>query len=147
MQLDNIDREIIRLLQADGRMSFSEIGRVVGLSDAAARQRVNRLTSERVINIVAVTDPRKLGLGFQALLGVTVYDDARKVAAAVGAHPDAVYVVMTGGRFDLITEIVSSDSNTFIEVSNAIRILPGVEAVEILPYLATTKQTFDWGVQ
>ena len=75
-----------------------------------------------------------------------MYDDARKVAAAVAAHPDAVYVVMTGGRFDLITEIVSSDSNTFIEVSNAIRILPGVEAVEILPYLATTKQTFDWGV-
>lgn len=144
--LDDVDRQLIRHLQADGRTSYSELGRMVGLSDAAARQRVNRLTAEGVINIVAVTDPAKLGLGFQAQLGMTVNDDARKVAAEVGSHDDAVYVVMTAGRYDLIAEIVCRDSAAFIELSNTFRTLPGVASVELLPYLEITKQTYDWGV-
>lgn len=144
--LDDLDRDLIRHLQADGRTSYSELGRLVGLSDAAARQRVNRLTAEGVINIVAVTDPAKLGLGFQAQLGMTVSDDVRKVAAEVGGHDDAVYVVMTAGRYDLIAEIVCSDSAAFIDVTNIFRTLPGVASVELLPYLEITKQTYDWGV-
>ena len=121
--LDDTDRDLIRHLQADGRTSFSQLGRLVGLSDAAARQRVNRLTAEGVINIVAVTDPAKLGLGFQAQLGITVSDDVRKVATEVGSHDDAVYVVMTAGRYDLIVEVVCSDSAAFIDLSNAFRTL------------------------
>lgn len=144
--IDDLDRELIRHLQADGRSSFSQLGRLVGLSDAATRQRVNRLTNDGVIDIVAVTDPVKLGLGFQAMLGITVSDDARKVAIDVSAQHDAVYVVMTAGRFDLIAEIVSRDADDFLEVSNTIRIIPGVETVEVLPYLGITKQTYDWGV-
>lgn len=144
--IDDIDRELIRHLQADGRSSYSHLGRLVGLSDAATRQRVNRLTNDGVIDIVAVTDPVKLGLGFQALLGITVSDDARTVAVDVSAQHDAVYVVMTAGRFDLIAEIVSLDADSFLEVSNAIRTMPGVETVEVLPYLGITKQTYDWGV-
>ncbi len=144
--LDDVDRDLIRHLQADGRTSYSELGRVVGLSDAAARQRVNRLTADGVINIVAVTDPAKLGLGFQAQLGLTVSDDARKVAAEVGSHDDAVYVVMTAGRYDLIAEVVCRDSTAFIDLSNTFRTLPGVASVELLPYLDITKQTYDWGV-
>ncbi len=144
--LDDVDRDLIRHLQADGRTSYSELGRLVGLSDAAARLRVNRLTADRVINIVAVTDPAKLGLGFQAQLGMTVSDDVRKVAAEVGSHDDAVYVVMTAGRYDLIAEIVCCDSAAFIDLSNTFRTLPGVASVELLPYLDITKQTYDWGV-
>ena len=144
--LDDTDREIIALLQADGRTSFSAIGRQVGLSDAAARQRVNRLTAEGVIDIVAVTDPVKLGLGFQALLGITVRGDARKVAVEVGSLDDAVYVVMTAGRYDLIAELVSRDGDNFVERSNEIRTMDGVDTVEVIPYLGITKQTYDWGV-
>ncbi len=100
--IDDIDRELIRHLQADGRTSYSQLGKLIGMSDAAARQRVNRLTTQGVIDIVAVTDPVKLGLGTQALLGITVSTDARKIAIDVSAEDDAVYVVMTAGRFDLI---------------------------------------------
>ncbi len=144
--IDDIDREIIRLLQADGRTPYSQLGRVVGLSDAAARQRVNRLTAEGVIDIVAVTDPVKLGLGFQALLAIKVSDDVRNVAVDIGCFQDSVYVVMTAGRYDLITEVVSRDSEAFVELTNTIRTLPGVESVETLPYMGITKQTYDWGV-
>ena len=144
--IDDIDREIIRLLQIDGRTSYSQLGRTVGLSDAAARQRVNRLTAEGFIDIVAVTDPVKMGLQNQALLGIRVSDDTRKVAVEIGSLDSAVYVVMTAGRYDVIAEIVTRDREEFIEVSNAVRLLPGVDTVEVLPYLGITKETYDWGV-
>lgn len=144
--IDDTDRELIRHLQASGRTSYSELGRLVGLSDAAARQRVNRLTSEGVIDIVAVTDPVKLGLGFQAMLGISVTDDARKIAIELGAIDDCVYVVMTAGRYDLMVEVVCRDTEAFVELSNGIRTISGVETVDLMPYLGITKQTYDWGV-
>jgi len=144
--IDEKDREIIKYLQTDGRMAFSALGRLIGLSDAATRQRVNRLTARGVIDIVAVTDPVKIGLGYQALLGITVTDDARKLATEIGAMDDAVYVVMTAGRYDLIVELVCADGDTFIAHVNRIRTIEGVEGVETLPYLGITKQTYDWGV-
>jgi len=144
--IDSIDRELIRHLQADGRTSYAQLGKLVGLSDAAARQRVNRLTADGVIDIVAVTDPVKLGLGTQALLGITVSTDVHKVAIDINAESDSVYVVMTAGRFDLIAEVVCRDDDTFIDLTNRIRTLPGVHTVEIMPYLGIVKQVYDWGV-
>ncbi len=144
--IDEIDRSLIKHLQADGRTSFSQLGRLVGLSDASTRQRVNRLIADGVIDVVAVTDPVKLGLGYQALLGITVSTDVRKIANDVGAFHDAVYVVMTAGRYDLIVEVVCRDGDAFVDLSNEFRSMPGIEAVELLPYLEITKQTYDWGV-
>lgn len=144
--IDDTDRQLIRSLQADGRTSFSQLGREVGLSDAACRQRVMRLLDDGVIDIVAVTDPVKLGLGYQAMLGVTTTSDSRKVAIDVGALDDAVYVVMATGRFDLLVEVVCRDSDGFLEISNVIRTMEGVNSVEVMSYLGITKQTYDWGV-
>ena len=144
--IDELDREIIKHLQADGRMPYSELGRLVGLSDAATRQRVNRLTARGVIDIVAVTDPTKIGLGYQAMLGLTITHDVRKLASELGQLPDAVYVVMTAGRYDLIVELVCADLDTFVDRVSDIRSIEGVATVETLSYLGITKQTYDWGV-
>lgn len=144
--IDDVDREIIKFLQTDGRMAYSALGGLIGLSDAATRQRVRRLTADGVIDIVAVTDPVKIGLGYQALLGITVTDDTRKLAAEIGAMDDAVYIVLTAGRYDLIVELVCTDGDTFVSHVNTIRTMDGVMGVETLPYLGITKQTYDWGV-
>ncbi|MEL7155377.1 MAG: Lrp/AsnC family transcriptional regulator [Actinomycetota bacterium] len=144
--IDDTDREIIRHLQTDGRMPYSQLGQLIGLSDAATRQRVNRLTERGVIDIVAVTDPVKIGLGYQALLGITVTTDARTVAEALAGIDDAVYVVMTAGRYDLIAELVCADGDAFVAHLNHIRTIEGVSQVETIPYLGITKQTYDWGV-
>ncbi len=146
LMIDDLDREIIKHLQTDGRMTYSQLGAEVGLSDAAARQRVNRLTNQGVIDIVAVTDPKKLGLGVQALLGIRVTDDVRKVAIDLEALSDTVYIVMTAGRFDLIVEVVCRDTDGFVELTSSIRSMPGIDTVELMPYLGITKQTYDWGV-
>lgn len=144
--IDDTDRRIIRHLQSDGRMPYSQLGRLIGLSEAATRQRINRLTSRGVIDIVAVTDPTVLGLGLQAMLGVTITGDARKTAADLGAFDEAVYVVMTAGRFDLLVEVVVDDNDAFLELLGHLRTVDGIDKIEALPYLGLTKQTYDWGV-
>jgi Lrp/AsnC family transcriptional regulator for asnA, asnC and gidA len=144
--IDDTDRAIIEHLQTDGRMPYSQLGQLVGLSDAAARQRVQRLTANGVIDIVAVTDPTRLGLDYSAMLGITVNGDVRKAAVEVAAFDHAVYVIMTTGRYDLMAEVVCADADAFVDVVNAIRTIEGIASVEVMTYLGVTKQTYDWGV-
>jgi Lrp/AsnC family transcriptional regulator for asnA, asnC and gidA len=146
MMIDETDRAIIEQLQTDGRMPYSQLGQLVGLSDAAARQRVNRLTANGVIDIVAVTDPARVGLAFSGMHGIADTGDARKVAAEVGSHDHAVYVIMTTGRYDLLAEVVTADSDVFVDVVDAVRAIDGIGRVEVMTYLGVTKQTYDWGV-
>ncbi|MDW3176887.1 MAG: Lrp/AsnC family transcriptional regulator [Acidimicrobiia bacterium] len=146
IHIDDIDRELIRILQGDGRTPFSQLGRVVGLSDAACRQRVMRLLEDGVIDIVAVTDPVKLGLGYQAMVAINVGGDIRKVALEIGTMDDAVYVVMTTGRYDLLVEVVVRDADALVDVSNTLRMMDGVRSIEVMSYIGLTKQTYDWGV-
>jgi Lrp/AsnC family transcriptional regulator for asnA, asnC and gidA len=144
--IDETDAEIIRHLQTDGRMPYSQLGQLVGLSDAAARQRVNRLTERGVIDIVAVTDPARLGLGLQAMLGITVTASASDVADTIGAIDAADYVVLTAGRYDVIAEVVCADHRALVDLLTTIRAIDGVHTVETLTYLGLVKQTYDWGV-
>jgi len=144
--IDDTDREIIKHLQTDGRMPYSQLAQLIGLSDAAARQRVNRLTARGVIDIVAVTDPAMLGLGIQAMLAVNIRGDVRKVANELGAFDEAVYVVMTAGRYDILVEVVVNDGDAFVDLLDELRAVDGVASVEAFQYLGLTKQTYDWGV-
>ena len=72
MTLDDVSKAIIEQLQQDGRRSYAAIGKVVGLSEAAVRQRVQRLTESGVMQVVAVTDPMQLGFARQAMVGIRV---------------------------------------------------------------------------
>ena len=70
--VDEMDETIIALLEEDGRRSYGDIGRAVGLSEAAARQRVNRLRESGLIRIVAISDPLRLGRAVVATVGIRV---------------------------------------------------------------------------
>jgi len=146
VDLDDVDKAIIRALQSDGRIPYSKLGPTVGLSQAAVRQRVQRLTDRGVMQIVAVTDPSMLGLGLQAMVGVQVHGDVRAAADAVAAVPQVEYVVITAGRYDLLVEIVAADPSALLDLVEGIRSAPGVVSTEILTYLKLVKQTYTWGV-
>lgn len=146
VELDEVDRRIIAELQTDGRTPYSKLGPMVGLSQAAVRQRVQRLIDRGVMQVVAVTDPAVLGLGLQAMVGVRVEGDTRVVAAAVAESVDVDYVVITAGRYDLLVEVVAPDAGALLDVvTGAIRDVPGVVSTEILTYLKLVKQTYTWG--
>lgn len=147
-ELDPTDKAIIRALQLDGRTPYSKLGPAVGLSQAAVRQRVQRLIDRGVMQVVAVTDPATLGFAVQAMVAVTVTGDVRAAAAAVEVLPEVEYVVITAGRFDLLVEVVCTDTHHLLDVVNDhIRGVAGVTSTEVFTYLHLVKQTYSWGVR
>jgi Lrp/AsnC family transcriptional regulator for asnA, asnC and gidA len=146
ISLDDIDKAIIRQLQLDGRMPYARLGPAVGLSQAAVRQRVQRLIEHGVMQVVAVTDPLTLGFGLQAMVGVEVEGDLRAVAAKLALVDEVSYVVVTAGRFDLLVEVVCRDNEQLLGIVNdVVRAIPGVKATETFTYLHLEKQTYSWG--
>ena len=146
--LDATSKAIIEQLQRDGRRSYAEIGKVVGLSEAAVRQRVQKLTEAGVMQIVAVTDPMSLGFNRQAMIGVRVSGDTRVVADHLSDMPEVSYVVLSAGTFDILAEIVCEDDDALIELLNhKIRAVDGVANTETFVYLQLKKQKYDWGTR
>ena len=145
--LDDTDKAIIRHLQEDGRMSYADLAPLIGLSPAATRQRVRHLVDTGVMQIVAVTDPTRLGFDIQAMVGIKVVGDLEGVAQRMRAMSEVDYLVITSGRFDLMAEIVATSSEDFLATLNTIRSLDGVQTSEAFTYLRLEKQSYDWGVR
>jgi len=146
--LDPIDEELIRQLQRDGRRPYTQLAKEVGLSEAAVRQRVQRLLEAGVMQVVAVTDPLSLGLARQAMVGIRVQGDARAVADRLSELDEVVYVVLTAGPVDLLAEVVAASDDDLLRVLNdAIRAIPGVTYTETSIYLSLRKQTYQWGTR
>jgi Lrp/AsnC family transcriptional regulator, regulator for asnA, asnC and gidA len=144
--LDEIDKRIIEQLQQDGRKPYTQIAPVVGLSEAAVRQRVQRLIDSGVMQIVGVTDPRMIGFGRQAMIGLSVEGDTRTIADALAALDEVVYVVLTAGSLDLLVEVVVEDDERLLELlNNKIRSIDGVRDTETFMYLRIHKETYAWG--
>ncbi|KQO06396.1 AsnC family transcriptional regulator [Agreia sp. Leaf244] len=148
IHLDDTSKAIIEQLQVDGRRSYAEIGKAVGLSEAAVRQRVQKLTDSGVMQIVAVTDPLQLGFYRQAMIGLKVSGDTRIVADALAAIPAVDYVVLTAGTFDIMAEVVCESDDDLISLLNSqIRHLEGVISTETFVYLKLHKQLYNWGTR
>jgi Lrp/AsnC family transcriptional regulator, regulator for asnA, asnC and gidA len=146
--LDGPNRAIIEALQRDGRQPYGAIADEVGLSEAAVRRRVQRLRESGIMQIVAVTDPLQLGFTRQAMIGISVEGDVRRVAEKLSALAEVDYVVMCAGSFDILIEIVCEDDERLLHVLNdSVRSIPGVRATETFLYLKLAKQTYTWGTR
>ncbi|HYQ64940.1 MAG TPA: Lrp/AsnC family transcriptional regulator [Actinophytocola sp.] len=143
--LDDVSKAIIEQLQEDGRRPYATIGRAVGLSEAAVRQRVQRLLDAGVMQIVAVTDPMQLGFPRQAMVGVRTSGDLESTSDRLAEIAEVDYVVITAGSFDLLTEVVARNDDHLMEILKEIRAVDGVVSTETFVYLRLRKQTYSWG--
>ncbi len=146
--LDDVGQAIIEQLQQDGRRSYATIGKAVGLSEAAVRQRVQKLVEAGVVQIVAVTDPIQVGLRRQAMIAVQASGDVEAIAEALTEIREVVYIVVVAGSVDILAEVVVTDDEHLLRLVNSrIRTIPGVYRTETFVYLKLTKQTYDWGAR
>jgi len=146
--LDDVSKSIIEHLQTDGRRSYASIAKSVGLSEAAVRQRVQRLLDSDVMQIVAVTDPLQMGFTRQAMVGIRAEGELSLVSDRLTEMPEVNYVVTTAGSFDLIIEVVCEDDDELLNLlSRRIRTLPGVVSTETFVYLKLNKQHYNWGTR
>jgi len=145
--LDDLSKQIIEQLQQDGRRSYAAIGKAVGLSEAAVRQRVQRLVELGAMQIVAVTDPMTLGFHRQTMVGLRCGGDLERVAGHLSGMEEIDYVVITAGSFDILIEVVCEDDEQLLEILGRIRAIPSVTATETFVYLKLCKQTYSWGTR
>ncbi len=144
---DRLDTTIIEALQANGRESFRGIAARAGVSEATIRARYARLVAEDVLQVVAITNPLALGFDAEALVGVSTTGDPEHVAEQIAEWPEASYVVVAAGRYDLFVELVATDRRHLLELTNRLRALDGVLSTETFPYLLLTKQSYSWGTR
>jgi Lrp/AsnC family transcriptional regulator for asnA, asnC and gidA len=145
--IDATDKAIIRALQVDGRISYADLALDVGLSPPAVRQRMQRLTDSGLLQIVAVTDPLKLGLPVMAMVGVNVDGDIRDVADRIAEVRQVIYVVSTAGSFDLFVEVVCPDMDElFAVVNERLKGIEGVRTTESFVYFDIHTHRFTWDV-
>ena len=147
MRLDATAKRIIELLQEDGRISYAAIAKAVGLSEAAARARVQKLLDSEIMQVVAVTDPTQVGFTRQAMIGVRSDGDLQAVAEELGRIDEVDYVVTSAGSFDLLVEVVCEDDPHLLDVIRRVREQEGVLSSETFVYLKLHQQHYDWGTR
>lgn len=146
--LDDVSKAIIEQLQQDGRRPYAAIGKAVGLSEAAVRQRVARLQESGVMQVVAVTDPIQVGFSRAAMVGIRVDGDVEAVAEQVESLPEVEYLVVCAGSFDILAEVLAEDDDHLLSiVGKRLRTIPGVRSTETFVYLKLRKQSYAWGTR
>lgn len=145
--LSEVDRALVRLLQADGRRSFAALARELSLPEKTVRRRVRELLESRVIRITTVADPSVLGCTVGALVGVQV--DGRKgirpVVAGFTALDAVDYAVITTGRYDALVEVLCRDTAALLSIiDESFTRAPGVHRAEVFPYLRLHYQEPAW---
>jgi Lrp/AsnC family transcriptional regulator, regulator for asnA, asnC and gidA len=145
--MDDVDRAILRELQVDGRIPYSDLGPKVGLSPSAARQRLQRLIDAKVVQVVGVTDPMAMNGQAMAMLGLRVDGDPRAVADELSRHDEVVYAVLVAGTFDLFVEVVCPRPGDLLDfINDVVRPVEGVSAVTSFPYFGIHTHRFLWDV-
>jgi len=136
---DELDLRILDRLQADGRKPFTQIAQELGVSEGTVRSRVGRLTRRRMVKFVADVDPNELGLVY-VYAGLRVQGPALKRAVeAVVAIPEAIYVVLCTGTFDVMLELMCRSNDDLVRLLHEIRSIPGVSHVAIMTILGIEK--------
>ncbi len=112
---DDLNREIIRLLQQDGRLPYKDIARALDVSEGTVRNRVQSMKQSGALKIVALADPMAIRYQADAMIGIKVASPAtpRQVATRLAAHGEVVYVLWVSGRYDLLIEVVCETSGAF----------------------------------
>jgi Lrp/AsnC family transcriptional regulator for asnA, asnC and gidA len=146
-RVDAADKQIISLLQVNGRASYSDLARQVGLSEASVRKRVHELRRKAVIQIVAVTDPLQLGFSHEAMLAVHAVANPRELADELAAIDEVDFVVLVAGRYSILLEALAANDEEFIELIQRIREVASPARVDVMPYLMTRKQDYAWGAR
>jgi Lrp/AsnC family transcriptional regulator for asnA, asnC and gidA len=146
-KLDRVDRQMVSLLQKDGRMPIVTIAKELGVSETTARSRLKRLLADDVIKVVAVSNP--IRLGFEIIGNIKLSIDLKKKDAILQAlkNIDALnYVALTTGGNDIDIEFIAGSLSEFKTlVFERISQIDGVNSVETSLIVEIIKDTWDYG--
>ncbi|WP_427135836.1 Lrp/AsnC family transcriptional regulator [Pseudarthrobacter sp. S9] len=140
--MHDLDDGLVRLLQADGRASFSDLAKQLGATRAAITAKVNELTASGEVRIVAALHPRVLGLNALAHVSIRLSGPAREVLDRLAHLDGAVFASLTTGPYGIIAELrLPSVPELFAQI-DVIRRAPGVSGVDVHMYKELVRSLF-----
>ena len=105
--LDKLNQKLIQELQNNGRQSYTELAKMMGVTEGTIRKRVKDLQNLDVIKIRAVLDPSKIGYSFISVMALQVrMADLRQVAEILARKPNVYYLAFVTGRYDLLAMVM-----------------------------------------
>ena len=146
--LDRIDCDLISLLQIDGRISNIDIAKKIKISEGTVRSRLNRLIKNETIQIVAVSNPIKLGFNIVGHLRISVDNILMDKVVSKLKEIDMLWFVVatTGGNTGIDAEFIAKDLAEFNElILSKVSKIEGVTKIETTLTLDFLKRKYDWG--
>lgn len=144
VNLDELDHQILEFLQVDGRASFREIARSLGVSEGTIRGRSNRMQADGVVTFAAITDPFKVGYQTMAFCLIKVRAGAQQEAIdALAETPEVIYISSCIGRADLYIQVISTDhQHLWRLLTETISAMGGIESVETFEEIKLHKVSY-----
>jgi len=142
--LDETDRQIIAILQQDGRASFAQIAKTLKVSAGMVRVRYNRLEEMGVLRVVAITNPLRMGFQTMALIGIKAEGkNLVQIADKIAALDEVIYLIIVGGTYDIFAEVVCRDRNHLLEfLTERLYKVEGVRSAESFMHLKIVKEVY-----
>lgn len=138
--MDGIDRQLVDVLRHDGRASYAELSRLVGLSSSAVHERVAKLESSGVITgFRAVVDPHALGLGVTALVGIQPgeHSEDEVIAAGLQAVPEVESCYGVAGDEAFVVQVRVASVDDLHRCLGRLRAIDGVARTRTTVVLST----------
>lgn len=142
--VDELDRKLMRQLNAHPRSSYPEIAAIVGCSQATVQRRVQRLLNSQTLRIAAIADPIAFGYVVRATIGLKLRPDMVEGAATTLSQFSHVnYLLVTAGSFDIVfTTLFKTNDDLSEFVRDSLGSIPGIMSHEIMMMLKITKDDF-----
>jgi DNA-binding Lrp family transcriptional regulator/predicted transcriptional regulator len=146
--LDNLDRQLIGLLQRDGRVSNVDIARELGVAEGTVRKRLERLTESGIIHVTAVVNPGVLSAAAPVFAGIEVeLPRVEEVAATLAAMPEVLRVAVVSGEYDIMLEAILPSADRLLPfLRDRVATIPGVKHTETFQVLELAKWSSDWNI-
>ncbi len=139
--IDDLDKKIIMELDGDARRSYTELAKVLKVSEGTIRNRVKNLQKRNIIKLEPVINPYSLGYNFITMMALEVkVSDLPKVGDMLGKMPNVYYLAFVTGRYDVIAIILSKSTQELSDfIKDHISNVPGIVRSETLVNLEVRK--------
>ncbi|QRG68200.1 Lrp/AsnC family transcriptional regulator [Brevibacillus choshinensis] len=143
-ELDDIDYGIVRALQENARVPFTQIAKELGVTEKTIRMRVQQMQDEGVLSLVGIVNPVKAGLNVQAFVQIaTEADKLDDVVAVLNGIVEVRLVVLTSGDYQLITQILVRNYEELSEfLMKTMNKIPGVTRINVINELKILKSKY-----
>ena len=143
MELDEIDKKLLSLLQSDAKVPYAKLAKKLGASSSGIHKRVKRLFDAGVIQkFVAVVDPQIMGKKLKAFIGIsTSPGGCGEVIAQLSRRPEVLEIHEVAGEHDLFVKLLTEDTLKLNQILHEMDKIPGVSSTRTLIVLKTEKET------